>query len=255
MAVVLGRDGKGPCTICHNEIPSVLRLVVEAIPGNLHLFPAHGGYIESPPRRFNGFARFQFVGGKRLSLLLEKFRHLPITDAIHIVGSLFPVLPEYHNIPQRERTSRVISGMFHIEAMVNLVQRGVLIQRGCVDKLVIFPVYGKPVLLQALIGTISEVAPLRAARHLINGKVGLRWGIGTRGKIFLHRQSGILGFLCDLGLYLYLIVLQALIKVGKLRRLRQLILALIEKWAALRYIAYKGGQIGGLLWREGIAGL
>jgi len=141
MTFLLGGDSKGPCAVCHNEIPAVLRLVVESIPGGLHLFPAHGGYIESPPRRFNGFARFQFVGGKRLSLLLEKFRHLPITDAIHIVGSLFPVLPEYHNIPQRERTSRVISGMFHIEAMVNLVQRGVLIQRGCVDKLVIFPVY------------------------------------------------------------------------------------------------------------------
>lgn len=103
MTFLLGGDSKGPCAVCHNEIPAVLRLVVESIPGGLHLFPAHGGYIESPPRRFNGFARFQFVGGKRLSLLLEKFRHLPITDAIHIVGSLFPVLPEYHNIPQRER--------------------------------------------------------------------------------------------------------------------------------------------------------
>ena len=145
--------------------------------------------------------------------------------------------------------------MFHIEAMVNLVQRGVLIQRGCVDKLVIFPVHGKAVCLQALIGTVAEVAPLRAARYLVDGKVRLRRGIGTRSNIFLHRQTGGPGLLCDLGLYQLLVILQVLIKVGKLRRLRQLILALIEKWAALRYIVYKGVQIGGLLWREGIAGL
>ena len=50
VAVLLGRDGKGPRTICHNEIPAILRLVVKSIPGSLHLFPAHGGYIERPPR-------------------------------------------------------------------------------------------------------------------------------------------------------------------------------------------------------------
>ena len=89
---------------------------------------------------------------------------------------------------------------------------------------------------------------------MVDGKVRLRRGIGARSNIFLHRQTGGLGLLRDLGLYLLLVVLQALIKVGKLRRLRQRF-PLIEKRAALLYIVHKGGQIGGLLWREGIAGL
>ena len=104
------------------------------------------------------------------------------------------------DITQREGTSLVIGGMFHVEPMVNLVQRGVLIQRSCVDKPVILPVHGKPVCLQALIGTVAEVAPFRAARHLVDGKVWLRRGIGARSNIFLHCQTGRLGLMRDLGL-------------------------------------------------------
>ena len=125
--------------------------------------------------------------------------------------------------------SLVIGGMFHVEAAVNLIQRGVLVQRRSVDKLVILPVHRKPVRLQFLIGTVAEVAPLRAGRYLVDGKVGLRWCFIIRGNISLHCQPGSGGLLFQLCLNLFFVVLQALVEVGKLRRLRQVVLALHGK--------------------------
>ena len=150
--------------------------------------------------------------------------------------------------------SLVIGGMFYVEAAVNLVQCGVLVQRRGVDKLVILPVHRKPVRLQVLIGTVAEVAPLRAGRHLVDGKVGLRRGLIVRGNIFLHRQPGSGGLLFQLCLDLLFVVLQALVEIGKLRRLRQMVLALIEKRAALLYIVQNRVEISGLFRRQGFPG-
>lgn len=62
-------NGKRPRPIPHNQILSVVRLVVKAISGGFYLLPAHGGYMESPSRCFDSFARFQVVRGKLLLLL------------------------------------------------------------------------------------------------------------------------------------------------------------------------------------------
>ena len=162
MAFWLGGMARLLCRLPY-KIPAVLRLVVESIPGGLHLFPAPVGQIETAPWRLDLFAGHALVRRELLFRLGEKLRHLPVVGPlVHIVGSLFPILPEHHNIPRREGMSLVIGGMFYVEAAVNLVQCGVLVQRRGVDKLVILPVHRKPVRLQVLIGTIAEVAPLRA---------------------------------------------------------------------------------------------
>ena len=60
---------KKPLSIPHNQILSVVRLVVKAISGGFYLLPAHGGHMESPPRCLDCFARCQLVRGKLLLLL------------------------------------------------------------------------------------------------------------------------------------------------------------------------------------------
>lgn len=74
-------------------------------------------------------------------------------------------------------------------------------------------------------------------------------------RIFLHGHTGCGGLLCDLGLYLRFVVLQGLVKVRKFRRLRQLILALVEHGAALLDIRENRMKIGRLLRRQFLPGL
>ena len=74
-------------------------------------------------------------------------------------------------------------------------------------------------------------------------------------RVFLHGHTGCGGLLRDLGLYLCFVVLQALVEVSQFRRLRQLILALIEHGAALLHIREKRPQIGRFLRRQGFPGL
>ena len=62
-------NSKRPRPVPHNQILSVVRLVVKAISGGFYLLPAHGGHMESPPRCLDSFARFQVVRGKLLLLL------------------------------------------------------------------------------------------------------------------------------------------------------------------------------------------
>ena len=66
----------------------------------------------------------------------------------------------------------------------------------------------------------------------------LRGLIASR-RIFLHGHTGGSGFLLNLGLNLRFIVLQALVEVRKFRRLRQLILSLIEKRSALLGVVHQ----------------
>ena len=79
-------------------------------------------------------------------------------------------------------------------------------------------------------------------------------GLIASRRIFLHGHTGGSGFLLNLGLNLRFIVLQALVEVRKFRRLRQLILALIEKRAALLGVVHQRPIIGRFLRRQGIAG-
>ena len=73
-------------------------------------------------------------------------------------------------------------------------------------------------------------------------------------RVFLHGHTGVSGFLFNLGLYLLFVVLQALVEVRKFRRLRHLILALIEKRAALLGVVFQRPIVGCFLRRQGIAG-
>ncbi len=90
---------------------------------------------------------------------------------------------------------------------------------------------------------------LLSRRRLLGG------GLVAVGGVFLHGHTGCGGFLCDLGLHLLLVLLQVHIEVGQMGRLRQLILALIEKWAALAHIVQNGVEIGGLLRGQRFPGL
>ena len=75
------------------------------------------------------------------------------------------------------------------------------------------------------------------------------------GGVFLHSHTGCGGFLCDLGLHLLFVLLQINIEVGQAGRLRELILALIEKRAALAHIVQNGVEIGDLLRGQRFPGL
>ena len=44
-------DGEGPAAVSHNEIVPILRLMMETVPGRLHLFPAHIRHMEGSPGR------------------------------------------------------------------------------------------------------------------------------------------------------------------------------------------------------------
>ncbi len=75
------------------------------------------------------------------------------------------------------------------------------------------------------------------------------------GGVFLHRHTGCGGFPLDFIHDMGLVLLQIHVEVGQAGRLRQLILALIEKRAALAHIVQNGVEVGGLLRRQGFPGL
>ena len=144
--------------------------------------------------------------------------------------------------------------MVNVECAVDVLQRGLAIQRRGINKVIVGPIHRAARGLQAIKGFKPIVPRFITTLDLIDRKaVLLRRFIASR-RIFLHGHTGCGGLLCDLGLHLLLVVLQGLVKVGQLRRFRQLILALIEKWAALLYIVKNSMEIGGLLWRQFLPG-
>ena len=120
---------------------------------------------------------------------------------------------------------------------------------------------------RTLIDGIVVVGRRRLLCRRLRG-FGLRPGFRLRGRlrlwccrgliasrrIFLHGHTGGSSFLLNLGLNLRFIVLQALVEVRQFRRLRQLILALIEKRAALLGVVHQRPIIGRFLRRQGFAG-
>ena len=170
------------------------------------------------------------------------------------MGGIFASLMQHHHVGHRKGMSLEICRMVDVECTVNVLQRGFAIQRCGVNKVIVGPVHRAARGLQAIIGFKPIVPRFITTLDLINRKaVLLRRFIASR-RIFLHSHTGCGGLLRDLGLHLFLIVLQGLVKVGQLRRLRQLILALIEKRAALLHIIKNGMEIGGLLRRQFLPG-
>ena len=170
------------------------------------------------------------------------------------MGGIFPCLMQHHHVGHRKGMSLEICRMFDVECTVNVLQRGLAIQRRGVNKVIVGPVHRAARGLQAIIGFKPIVPRFITTLDLIDRKaVLLRRFIASR-RIFLHGHTGCGGLLCDLALHLLLVVLQGLVKIGQLRRLRQLILPLIEKRAALLHIVKNGMEIGGLLRRQFLPG-
>ena len=99
--------------------------MMKPVPGGFHLLAAHGGYIESPPRRFHGFARFSSSGVSCRSLLLEKLRHFPIADTVYIMGGVPAVPMKHHNIRNGKAMSLEVGGVVDIKACVNIYKGSV----------------------------------------------------------------------------------------------------------------------------------
>ena len=87
------------------------------------------------------------------------------------MGFLLAAAIYHNNIRNGQAVSPKTCGpVVGVERAVNILQRGLAVQRGRVDKFIVFPVHGQPCGLQFLIGPVTEVAPFRASRHLIDGK-------------------------------------------------------------------------------------
>ena len=142
-----------------------------------------------------------------------------------------------------------------IKCAVNVLQRGVLIQRRSINKVIVGPIYGQPCGLQTLVWFKPIVAGFLPASELIDRKGVLLGRFIASRRIFLYGHTGCCGLLRNLGLYLRFVVLQGLVEVGQLRRLRQLILALIQHGAALLHIRKNRITIGSFFRRQGFPGL
>ena len=173
----LNGNSKSPCTVPHNQIFSIVGLVVQSIFGSFHLLAAHGGYIESPPRCFDCFACFQVVGNEGFFLLLEKLRHFLITKAVYIVGGVLPVLMKYHHVGNGKAVSLKIFRVVDIEAGVNIFKGSPRRKLCGIDKGIVFWVYPVSCGSQTVIRFKAQIPCFVPAFYLINGKgVFALWG-------------------------------------------------------------------------------
>ena len=170
------------------------------------------------------------------------------------MGGIFASLMQHHLVGHGKGMSLKVCRMVDVECAVDVFQRGLAIQRRGVNKVIVGPVHRAARGLQAIIGFKPIVPRFITTLDLIDRKVVLLRRFIASRRIFFHGHTGCGGLLCDLGLHLLLVVLQGLVKIGQLRRLRQLILALIEKWAALLYIVKNSMEIGLLLRRQFLPG-
>src|SRR5699024_5384994 len=114
---------------------------------------------------------------------------------------------------------------------------------------------------RALIDGIIVVGRRRLFRRLFRGFLlgrllgFLRLGRGLIAcrRIFLHGHTGVGGLLCNFGLHLRLVVLQALVEVGQFRHFRQR-RSVIEQRTALHSVVRQRPIIGGFLRRQDVAG-
>ena len=130
---------------------------MKSVPGGFHLLAAHGGYIESSPRRFHGFARFQLVGGKLPSLLLKKIRPFPIADTVYIMSGVPAVPMKHHNIGNGKAMSLEVGGVVDIKAGVNIFKGSVRRKGRGIDQILLCPVYSVSRCLQTVVRLKAQV--------------------------------------------------------------------------------------------------
>ena len=140
--------------------------------------------------------------------------------------------------------------MVHVERAVEVLQRGASSQRRGVNLRIVGLVHGQTSGLQAVVGLKTVIAGGIFIAQLVDGKAVLLRCFKACRCVFLYGHSSIGSFLRDLGLYLCLIVLQGLVKVGQLGRFRQVILALVEQRAAVLHIGHNSVVIGRLFRRN-----
>ena len=96
---LLVSDSEGAGTVAHDEILPIVRLMVQAVPGRLHLFPAHIRHIEGAPGGPHRFAGLPVIRGGRRSLpgqlrlilparLLCKGQHLVRMGLVRVLDGL-----------------------------------------------------------------------------------------------------------------------------------------------------------------------
>ena len=96
---LLAADSKGAGTVAHDEILPIVRLMVQTVPGRLHLLPAHIRHIEGTPGGPYRFAGLQVIRGGRRGLLgqlrlilparlLRKGQHLVHMGLVRVLDSL-----------------------------------------------------------------------------------------------------------------------------------------------------------------------
>ena len=140
--------------------------------------------------------------------------------------------------------------MVYIECAVDVLQRGTSSQRRGIHLHIVCLIHGSASGLQAVVGLKTVITGGILIAQLVNGKAVLLRCLKTCRCIFLHRHSSIGRFLRDLGLYLRLVVLQALVKVSQLGRFRQVILTLVKQRTAVLHIGHNSVVIGSLFRRN-----
>ena len=93
-------DSEGAGTVAHDEILPIVRLMVQAVPGRLHLLPAHIRHIEGAPGSPHRFAGLPVIRGGRRGLsgqlrlilparLLRKGQHLVHMGLVRVLQCRF----------------------------------------------------------------------------------------------------------------------------------------------------------------------
>ena len=166
------------------------------------------------------------------------------------MGGVLPVLVQHHYIRNRQRVSLEVCWMVYIECAVDVLQRGTSSQRRGIHLHIVCLIHGSSSGLQAVVRLKTIITGGSLIAQLVDGKAVLLRGLKACRRVFLYGHSGDRRFLRDLGLYLRLVVLQALVKVGQLGRFRQVVLALVEQWAAVLHIGHNSVVIGSLFRRN-----
>ena len=117
---------------------------MEAIACGLQLLPAHIGHKEAAPWGLDALAGQQFVRRKLFFPLQEELRHRSKADAVTVMGFLFTVTVQHHNVRNGKAMSPEICRVVDVECAVNILQRRASIQRCRINKVIVGPVHGQP---------------------------------------------------------------------------------------------------------------
>ena len=123
--------------------------MVEAVPGRLHLLPAHGGHIEAAPGRPHRFAGLHLVRRGDCDLLcplrLQELRHLGEPEAVTVMGGVFPILMKHHDVRHGQGMSVEVCRAIDVEPGINAFQIVPFRQRGGIDQLIVCRIHGKAI--------------------------------------------------------------------------------------------------------------